>query len=495
MRTRAATVLLAILTISPVLAFTDIESTPFSLFDQDGRSLYWNRSYRITVDEMEIRLVLGPTLSNHGGQPTSINWDPEIVSITVENDDIMRRVSFGGGVENDPITSMPFLGIGGLASPQNYISGIDPTGVPAVTFDWVEEGENGIISWTCSYTYSPGDQILWLNRTYTLNSTLHVECEYWVASEYQAVQQRVTVTNGGAQQLLPFPLESAFSLGSKLSDRGISLPDTVIHPGAYFTYPAGELPSGWFNQTTDAYHIPQTMWEEGDLPGMLYMEFDVGERDWYGVSGESDLSFEILTGVGVKVLSMEGFTGFRPYCIFFSGPRDHVLMGFKPFGEAGPYDDFVPMNLNAGQKISVDLLWFFPEPVEGKMSTSVLDSFGELALGVPEYHELHSQAKQLFEEAKSLAAEGDIAGATERADQSIEKLGPLGELSSAVEEEARTINLTKNTWISASADPPPKDEAEGRPAMIYSLLVVVALILIVFGYIYIIEPRRSPPEE
>ena len=495
MRTRAVSLLLVIITMSPVLAFTKIENAPFSVFDQDGRSLYWNRSYLITVDEMEIRLVLGSTLSNHGGQPASINWDPEIVSITVENDDIMRRSSFGGGVEKDPITSMPFLGIGGLVSPQNYIYGIDPTGVPAMTFDWVEEGEDGMVSWTCSYAYSPGDQIMWLNRTYTLNSTLHVECEYWVASEYQAVQQRVTVTNGDAQQLLPFPLESTFSLGSQLSDRGISLPETLLLPETHYTYPAGELPSDWYNETTDAYHIPATMWEEGDLPGMLYMEFDVAERNWYGVSGESELSYEILTGVGVKVLSTEGFTGFRSYCIFFSGPRDHVLMGFKPFGEAGLYDDFVPMKLNAGQTVSVDLLWFFPEPVDGKMSTSILDSFGETALGVPEYHDLHSQARKLFEEAKELAAEGNIAGAAEKADQSIETLGPLGKLSSAVEEEARTINLTKNTWISASADPSPKDEAEGRPAMVYSLLVVVVLILIVAGYIYLIEPRRASPEE
>ena len=498
MRTRAVPILLAIIIISPlpVLAFTKIESMPYSIVNRDGATIYWNESYRITIDDMEIRMVLGPAHTTYGGQPLVINWDPEIVSVIVEGEDVMRREAFGSGVENDPISNMPFLGIGGLVSPQNLLTGTEPIDVPQITFDWVNEGGDGMVSWATSYQYQPGDRILWLNRTYVLNATLDVECQYRLASEYQAIQQTITVTNGETEQYLPFPLESAFSLGSKLVERGINLPEMMLEPDRYLTYPAETPPAHWYNDSLGGYEIPPAMWEEEVLPGMLYVEFDLeGERDWYGVSTNTTLTFELLSGVGIKVLSTDGMDGLRPYCIFFSGPGDHVLMGFKPFEEAGPYGDFAPMKLGAGREVSLEILWFFPEPVDGEMSPSILGDFGKSAISVSEFHSLHGQAGSLFESANQLAREGKITEAIEKANQSIEVLKPLGELSSAVEEEARTINATINTWHSASTEPTRHSEREGRPAMIYSILVIVVLILAMAAYIYLVEPRLSSAEE
>jgi hypothetical protein len=129
------------------------------------------------------------------------------------------------------------------------------------------------------------------------------------------------------------------------------------------------------------------------------------------------------------------------------------------------------------------------------MSRSILDEFGMSAIGVPEFNDIHNEAMLLFDSANDLAGEGKIVEAVEKADKSIEALKPLGELSSALEEELRTINATKYTWITAGTDVTPHPEREGRPAMIYSMLIVVGIILVLAAYIYIVEPRRSPAEE
>ncbi|MBU7004900.1 MAG: hypothetical protein HXS50_04990 [Theionarchaea archaeon] len=497
MRTTAVPILLAMLTISslPVLAFTKIEPMPYSLYDRDGSTMFWNESYRITVDDMELTFVMGPARSTYAGTATTVNWDPEIISILVEGDDVMRRVAFFGGVENDPISRMPFLGIGGLAPSQNLLLGAEPHDVPPADFAWIEEGEDGMVSWSTSYRYSGGDSITWLNRTFILNASLGVECSYWVTSEYQAIQQRITVTNGDLEQLLPFPAEAAFTMGSRFRDRGILLPEMVLEQDNYYTYPATELPDGWKNNITGEYEMPNAMWQEGELPGMLYVEFDLDEEvNWFGVATQSSSSYEVLTGVGVKVLSTEGMTGLRPYCTFLSGPGEHVIFGFKPYDETGAYDDFVPMRLGAGQKASIDILWFFPEPVDGEMSTSILDDFGRSAVGVPEFNSIYAQARQLFESANDLAGEGDVEGAIEKARESVAAMKTLGELSSALEEEARTINETMNTWKTAGTDVDPHPEDEGRPAMIASILIIVVVIIGLAAYIFIVEPRRSGPE-
>jgi hypothetical protein len=498
LRTTAVPILLAILAVSslPVLAFTKIETMPYSIYDRDGSTLFWNESHRITVDDMELIFVVGPAHSRYAGTTSTVNWDPEIISITVEGDDIMRRGAFGGGVENDPITKMPFLGIGGLAPSQNLLAGAEPHDIPPADFDWIDEGEGGMVSWKTTYSYSAGDSLTWLNRSFTLNTSLGVDCSYWVTSEYQAIHQRIIVTNGDLEQLLPFPVESAFTMGSRLSDRGIVLPEMVLEQDYYFTYPAVELPDGWINNSTGEYEIPASMWEEEELPGMLCVEFDLDDEvNWFGMATQSSLSYELLSGIGVKVLSTEGMQGFRPYCTFLSGPGEHVIFGFKPYDEPGAYDDFVPMRLGAGQKVSVDLLWFFPEPVDGEMSTSILDEFGRSAIGVPDFNALYTQARQLFESANDLAGEGDIDGALEKAQDSIVAMKTLGVLSSAIEEEAQTVNETMNTWKTSGTDIEPHPEDEGRPAMVASIIIVVVIIIGLAAYIYIVEPRRSGSEE
>ena len=88
MRTRAAPILLAILIVLPfpALAFTKIENMPYSLVNRDGATIYWNDSLRITVDDMEIRVVMGPAHVTYGERPAVINWDPEKEEIVGDPD-------------------------------------------------------------------------------------------------------------------------------------------------------------------------------------------------------------------------------------------------------------------------------------------------------------------------------------------------------------------------------------------------------------------------
>ncbi len=499
MRNRSAVLLLLSCVLLPVPAssFIRIESMPYTLLGEDVATIYWEDSYRITVDDMQVQLVYGSAqISGEGMGVKTINWDPEIVSILLEDDEIMRRTGIGEVIVDDPIARMPFLGIGGVVSPTNGIMGIEPLDAPESSLTWDSQGEDGLVRWRTSFEYSAGDRLSWLNRTFALNASILVDCEYEMTSEYRALSQKVTVTNGNLTQRLPFPLESSFSLGSNLKERAISLPDMNLTPDRYFIYPERSPPPEWHNETLGGLRLPAEMWEEDELPGMIYVEFDLpSDRNWYGMSTVTDIIFDLQAGAGVKVISTEGMNGFRPYCILVSGPSDHVLFGFKPFESQGAYDKFVPLRLGPGESVSLDLLWFFPEPEEESMSVEVFESFAQDALSVSDFHSQTREAANLFGEANDLAAEGRIDEALEKADLSLGIYAELGRLSSSMFEEGRTINATKHAWITAAAQAEPHTEREGRPAIYYSTIPVLIIILVLLAWIYVIEPRRAHRED
>lgn len=479
----------------PGLAFIDIQRMPYSLCDTNGGTVYWNDSYSITVGDLQIQMVVGDAqISGKGGIET-INWDPEIVSIKIEDEEVMRRTGLMGFIKNDPLVQMPFLGIGGLVSPINFVKKVNPLGAPPTTLTWISQGDDGRVAWTSSYSYSEGDKVLWLNRTFVLNSSLHIECEFEAADDYQALEQRITITNGETGQYLPFPLETAFSLGTKLQGRGISLPNMTLSPEQYFTYPAALLPPGWFNISTLAFELPDRMWKEEDLPGMLYVEFDLDSRNWFGMATVTELPYEMKVGVGVKVISTHNLEQLRPYFILVSGPGDHVVFGFKPFDVAGRYDKFHPLKLDPSESISMDLLWFFPETGEDAMSLLDLEAFAEDTITVSDFLDLRREAEQLFEEANIYAAEGSVQKAVDKAQMSITIYEELGDLSDVMFEEGRKINATINGWVSAAADSIPHPDKGGRSGIVYSLLLVLCLILVLVAWIYVIEPRRSRAEK
>jgi hypothetical protein len=487
--------LISLITGPSAVAFIDIQQTPYAVAEELGTTIQWDESYLITVDDMQVRLVVGDARLADASGSTTLNWDPEIVSIEIDGDEVMRRFGIGGEVENDPLSQMPFLGIGGLTSPYNRLLGFDPPGTPPATFRWIEDGSEDLVSWETTYEYAPGDVIVWLNRTFVLNSTLNVKCTYEMTSEYQAIGQRIVVTNGDGEQYLPFPVETSFSLGSRLRGRGISLPIRTLESDNHLIYPASELPAGWYNETYERYLIPETMWEEGDLPGMLYYEFEIpSERNWYGIATESDLAYEILTGIGLRILSTQGMENLHAYCILLSGARDSIIFGLKPHGSPGPYGSFEPLLLSPGEAISVDLLWFFPEAVEGEMSIAILNDFGSIAIAAGEFNDLREEAQIAFDEANDLASKGDVDGAITRSRESLSIYRELSALSSALEEDERLINGTIKTWMSAAADRTPHPDNEGRPAIFISVGTVLGAILVLAAWIYIIEPRRSSSE-
>jgi len=475
-------------------AFISIERMPYSLGDLKGFTSYWNESYLLTVDDMQLRLVTGTAEVSSGTGVETIAWDPEIVSIKIDDEEIMRRIAIINAdyIDNDPLTRLPFLGIGGLVPSYNYVKRQTPLFPPPATMAWTDNGDAGLLGWTSTYRYEPGDGMLWLNRTFILNSSLDVECRFQVASDYTAVEQQIKVTNGEVAQYLPFPVESAFSLGSRLKARGISLPNMTLSPDRYSTYPRDTLPSAWYNESTGIFTLPGVMWEEQDLPGMLYVEFDVADRDWFGVCAITTYSFEAKMGVGVKIVSADMPRGFRPYCIFVSGESDHVIIGFKPFEVAGPYDDFTPLTLAPHESVSLDLLWFFPQAKGDTMSVSDLTEFAESALSVSDFHANRTNAEALLAQANELAAEGRVEEAIEKAELAVGVYGNLGALSDALFEEGSKINATINTWRSAAANPAPHPDKGSRATIVLTTGLVLSLILVVAAWIYLIEPRRQP---
>jgi hypothetical protein len=480
----------------PGFCYVDIQKMPYSLVDDQGGTLYWDESYLITVDEVELRIVLGEAeISGPLGTGT-INWDPEILSINLEGDEIMRRLSILDFLEDDPIVRMPFLGLGGLVSPHNYVMGLSPRDPVSSTLTWISEGEDGVVAWKTTQEYSAGDQILWLNRTFLLNSSLSVECEFRITTGYRAIEQVIRVTNGNQEQELPFPLETSFSLGRNLEGSGISLPDMVLSPERYFTYPAEELPADWLDASSGLYELPELMWKEDELPGMLYLEFDLAQdRRWFGVGTVTELSYELKAGVGVKVISTDGLGDFRPYCIFISGPEDHVVFGFKPAASTGPYDDFQALTIGAGETASLDVLWSFPETLEDTMNISDLEEFARATITVAEFHGQVKEAEQLFKDANALAAEGRVEDAILKAQESFGIYRDLQNLSAIMINEAQKVNGTVETWESAAADPDPVLDKGSRAGIFYSILLVVCLMLALAGWVYVIKPRRTSSEE
>lgn len=474
-------------------AFISIERMPYSLRDLKGFTSYWNESYLLTIDDMQLQLVAGGAEVSGGTAIERVTWDPEIVSVKIDDEEIMRRTAIINAdyIDNDPITRLPFLGIGGLVPSYNYVRRQVPLSPPNADLTWTDTGDGGLLGWTSAYRYDPGDAILWLNRTFVLNSSLDVECSFRVASEYTAIEQQIMVTNGETAQYLPFPLESAFSLGTRLKGRGISLPNMTLSPDRYFTYPRDALPSAWYNESSGIYSLPEKMWEEGDLPGMLYVEFDVADRDWFGMCTLTSYSFETKMGIGVKVVSADMPKGFRPYCIFVSGESDYVLIGFKPFETQGPYDAFAPLTLAPQESVSLDILWFFPQAAGDTMSISDLEKFGESALSVSGFHAKRTSAEALFAQANELAAEGRVDEAIEKAELAVGVYKDLGALSDALFEEGRKINATIVTWRSAAANPAPHPDKGSRATILFTTGIVLSMIVVVAVWIYLVQPRRS----
>ncbi len=493
MRRRALLLCLILLPFpDAAFAFIRVERTPCSLADLKGFTSYWNDSYILTIDDMKLRLVTGIAQVSRGTSIEKLIWDPEIVSVMIDDEEIMRRASIANRdyIDNDPLTRLPFLGIGGLASPYNYAKGILPYSPPPATIRWNDAGEGGLLSWKSQYSYSPGDAILWLNRTFILNSSLDVECSYWVTSDYTAIQQQIKVTNGELSQCLPFPLETAFSLGDALSGKAISLPNMTLSPERYLTYPRDALPEAWYNESFGAFILPEKMWKGEELPGMLYVEFDLADRDWFGMCALTSYSFQPRIGVGVKIISTDMPSGFRPYCIFVSGEDDHVIIGFKPFDVPGPYGDFVPATLAPRETVSLDLVWFFPQAEEDTMSISDLTRWGDSALSVLAFHANRTRAEELLDQANDLAREGKVDDAIEKAQAAVGIYRILGNLSDALFEEARKVNATISTWRSAAAKRTPHPEKGSRLAILVSTTLVLSLILALAAWIYVIEPRR-----
>ncbi len=474
-------------------AFISIERMPYSLRDLEGFTSYWNESYLLTVDDMQLRLVAGTAEVSSGTAVGRVNWDPEIVSVKIDGEEIMRRVAIVNAdyIDNDPLIRLPFLGIGGLVPSYNYVKGQSPPSSPPADMAWTDIGERGLLGWTSAYRYEPGDVMLWLNRTFILNSSLGVECRFQVASEYTAIEQQIKVTNGEAAQYLPFPMESAFSLGSRLKARGISLPNMTLSSDRYFTYPRDALPSSWYNESTGIFTLPGEMWDEPDLPGMLYVEFDIAERDWFGMCALTTYGLQTKMGVGVKVVSADMPKGFRPYCIFVSGESDHLIIGFKPFEVAGVYDDFMPLTLAPHESVSLDLLWFFPQAKGDTMSISDLAEFGNSTLTVSDFHANRTKAEVLFAQANELAAEGRVEEAIEKAEIAIGVYEDLGVLSDALFEEGSKINATIHTWRNAAANPTPHPDRGSRAGILFTTAAVLSLIVAVAVWVYFIEPRRA----
>jgi hypothetical protein len=263
-----------------------------------------------------------------------------------------------------------------------------------------------------------------------------------------------------------------------------------LDPDRYHIYPGESLPEEWYNESSGGYELPAKMWEKETLPGMLFLEFDLPEeRDWFGVATESDLRYELLSGVGVRIVETDGFEGIRPYVVLVSGPGDHVIFGIKPFETPGPYDDFDPVMLDPGEGAAVELLWGFPEDDNQTMSVDVLERFISDAPTALEFHASRRSAEELFANANALAALGEIGAALEKAQESAEIYRELGRLSSAMFEEGRKVNVTMQTWITSTADAEPKFDRLGRPALVYGTLAVALLIALVGAWIYIIEPR------
>jgi len=476
---------------APGLAFVKIEKMPFSLRSMGGQTLWWNESYQITVGDLELQLVNGPGQLSSSSGVTTLNWDPEIVSIKNGDQEIMRRTGLGDFVRDDPLVTTPFLGLGGVVAPYNYARGLTPRGSPEATLTWLDKGDNGRVAWEVSYKYSPGDEIFWLNKTFVLNTSLQVSCHYELADGYPAIEQRVTIENGNAAQYLPFPLETSFSLGTKLQGKVISLPNMTLPPRRYLSYPKALPPSTWFNASRLSYVLPDSMWKEDELPGMLYVEFDTDSRDWFGMTAITELSYQMKAAVGVKIVSSEGFDPYRPYCVFVSGSGDHVIFGLKPYSAPGRYDDFEPRTLNPGEKVSVDLLWFFPRTSGDTMTVDDFNHFAESAPTISDFLNRAAEAKGLFEEAGNLAAQGDVKEALEKARASSKIYGELGKLSQAMLDQSATINKTIRGWESASNNPPLHPDRGSRSGILYSILFVIAIILALASWIYVLEPRRT----
>lgn len=487
-RTLHLSLIIFMLTPLAVHSFAEVRRAPYSLKSTDGDTLYWEESYHVVVGDLDLQIVSGPARISTASIDQTQTWDTEIVSIKVEDEEVMRRIALQF-IKDDPITRIPFLGIGGVVSPESAL--LDPAAVPLGDLQWENEGEDGIVSWSNSYSYSPGDTVLWLNRSFHINGTLDVDCRFKVVDDYQAIEQIVTVTNGETAQYLPFPLETSFSLGTKFEDRGISLPESKLEPGDYLIYPERELPTEWYNETDQVYRLPEVMWDESVLPGMLYMEFDLDQRDWLGVATLSEYSYDMMAGVGLKVLSVEGAEGFAPYCMLLSGEDDHVVFGLKPYEEAGLYDDFEPILLGSGQSLSVKLLWFFPEVEGDTMKISDLEDFADSAVSVTSFIESRTRAEGHSKEANTLAAEGNIEDALGSASEALALYEELGELSDTMMEEGRNVNSTITTWRNSAADVDPHPEKGSRSRMFLTLLFFILLIVVAAAWIYVIEPRRS----
>ncbi len=489
---RTLPILLLILIFSPisVFSFAEVERMPYFVKSQGGKTIYWNESYRILAGDLELQLVTGTARVSDQFGDRMLEWDPEIISIKVEDEEVMRRKTLEF-ISDDPLLNMPFLGIGGVVSPTNEIMGLTPSGAPASNLEWGEKGEEGVVSWSTSYQYKAGDRISWLNRSFLLNASLKIDCEFTVVDAYQAMEQKVMVTNGDESQSLPFPLETAFCLGSSFEEKALSLPNMTLEPDRYFTYPATDLPVQWYDPASDSYSLPGSMWSEDDLPGLLYTEFDLQNRDWFGAVTETQISYQMQGGAGVRVLSSQGFEDFRPYSMFISGEDDHMVFGFKPYSQAGSYDDFTPMTVDPGEQASLELLWFFPESEGETMGLSDLEEFANQSISVSQFVQSEKDAEELFKEANSLAADGQMVQAVDKATSAFLTYQNLGKISDTMLEESRNINTTITTWRNSASDPEPHPEKGDRSAMFITLGIFLVLLISISFWVYVIKPRRA----
>ena len=477
--------LAVLLPTQPVHSFVQVKEMPFSLKGVSQGTIHWNTSYLISADNMELRFVSGPSVYSIGGSSHLVDWGPEIVSIKIGGDEVMRRIRIAEMIDDDPIVQMPFLGLGAV-----WCSTMgDLHSCPPSTISWLKRGPESA-KWRATYQFSKGDSLPWLNRTFRLNSSLTVESTFQVTSDYQVIQQSITLTNGDSEQFLPLPLETAFCLGPRLRGKAIVLPNMTLDPARYYTYPSSHLPSDWYNSSLGASQLPERMWDENTLPGMLYVEFDLPQgQPWFGVTSIARSPYEMKTAVGVKLVSSD--VPLRGYCIFVSGKADYVIFGFKPFETPGPYADFQPLRLSPGQKVSIELLWFFPESSGEELKVSDMRDYAEKAIGVDEFESQIEAAEDLLAQANQEAAVGDIQTAVEMAEQSRRIYQRLGEISAGVLERARKLNATIETWLASSAKHEPHPDRGSRLRMFLSISIVFFLIVAYSLWIYVVKPKRK----
>ncbi len=471
----------------PAYSFVQVKEMPFSLKGMTKGTIRWNTSYLITADNMKLRLVTGPSTYSIAGSSHIVDWGSEVVSIQIGGDEVMRRIRLGEMLGDDPIFEMPFLGLGGPcpSDVKNFHSS------PPSRITWMQRGTDSA-KWKVEYEFQKGDPILWLNRTFRLNSSLRVESTFEVTSDYQAIQQNITLINGQEEQLLPLPMETAFCLGPRLRGKAIVLPNMTLDPSRYYAYPSSHLPSTWFNSSANIWQLPETMWDESTLPGMLYVEFSLPKsRPWFGVTSIAASAYSMKTAVGVKLISTN-LPNLRAYCIFVSGKRDYVVFGFKPFTTPGPYSNFSPFKLAPGEKVSIELLWFFPESSGQGMKVSDMTAFAGKALTVDEFESQVERAEALQAEANQEAATGKVQGALKAAEQSRDIYQRLGEISAGILEQARKLNATMETWKASAAKHEPHPDKGSRLRMFLSIFIVLLLIVIYSVWLYVVKPARSP---